>query len=253
MKTLSALIAAIGVTILASGARAEDEPAKAPQMEASTAAPSGEKTVSATTVYAKAEDVQPLKFGAPLPAVSVKNAKGETVTLADATKGRRSVIVFYRGGWCPFCNKHLADLATIEPQLAASGIPIIAISPDSPETITAYGAKHLLPYTLLSDSSHDAIKAFGVAFAVDAETQQKYKGYGIDLAAASGNADAVLPTPSVFIVDPSGKITYSHTNPDYKSRMSGAEILKAAGVAPEMKRDAKMDMKKEEKKDMAPK
>lgn len=185
-------------------------------------------------VHASAEEAVPLKAGETLPSVaSLKSVKGETVSLADATKGGPAVIVFYRGGWCPFCNTQLAGLAKAQPELASRGVRLIAISPDKPEELAKSLEKDQLPYTLLSDSDHKAMKAFGIAFAVDAPTQEKYKGYGIDLAKASGNPEAVLPVPSVFVVDERGTVQFAYSNPDYKVRLGEAELLKAvASVAP---------------------
>lgn len=197
------------------------------------AASSGTKAESQAAVAATAQQAKPLKVGDALPAVdALADAKGGSVSLADATKGKTSVVVFYRGGWCPYCNTHLADLARIQPELAAGGVQILAVSPDSPESLAKYGAEHPLPYTLLSDSQHKAMKAFGVAFVVDGETQAKLKGYGIDLAAASGNSEQVLPVPSVFVIDKDGKVSFAHANADYTKRLGGDEILAAAGIAP---------------------
>jgi peroxiredoxin len=182
-------------------------------------------------VYADAKSAKPLKAGDQLPAMApLQNAKGESVSLAEATKGKTSVVVFYRGGWCPYCNTHLAELAKIQPELTAKGVQIIAISPDSSETVAKQTMEKPLPYTVLSDSKHSAAKAMGVAFAVDAETQGKLKGYGIDLVKASGNSEQILPVPAVFVVNPEGRIAFAHANPDYTKRLSGEEILAAAGT-----------------------
>ena len=182
-------------------------------------------------IHASAAETMPVTVGEALPAMGpLKNAEGAPVSLADATKGKTSVIVLYRGGWCPYCVTHMAELARIQPDLAAQGVQLLAISPDSPATQKAFAAEHPLPYTLLSDSDHNAMKALGVAFALDAATIEKYKEYGIDLVKASGNPEQALPVSSVFVVNPEGKITYAHTNPDYKKRLSGDDVLKAAGI-----------------------
>lgn len=192
---------------------------------------SAAKTESGAAIHPNPQAAKALKVGEALPTIpALKNAKGEAVNLAEATQGKTTVLVFYRGGWCPYCNTHLAELAKIQPELAAHGVQVLAISPDSVTTLAAYPAEKQQPYTLLSDSDHAAAIAFGVAFAVDAETQAKLKGYGIDLVKASGNPDQVLPVPSVFVINPEGKVAFSHANADYTTRLSGAEILKAAGI-----------------------
>ena len=73
-------------------------------------------------------------------------------------------MIVYRGGWCPYCNLHLAALRKVEQPLKEMGFQIIAISPDKPEELMKTDEKHTLGYTLLSDSSATAIKALGLLF-----------------------------------------------------------------------------------------
>jgi peroxiredoxin len=187
----------------------------------------------AAVVHESATSAQPLKVGAALPVVPpLRNAKGEAVSLADLTKEKTTLLIFYRGGWCPYCVTHLRELAQIQPELEAAGVQVVALSPDSPETITGHLAKGALPYTILSDSQHEAMKAFGVAFAVDEATQGKLKGYGIDMAKDSGNPDPVLPVPSVFVIGKDGKVAFAQSDADDKKRLSAKAVLAAVNVSP---------------------
>lgn len=46
-----------------------------------------------------------------------------------------SIILFYRGGWCPYCNRQLAELKNIEQDLVDLGYQVLAISPESPDRL----------------------------------------------------------------------------------------------------------------------
>lgn len=220
------LIAVLLATPVATSfAQSGSKPAEA----GSAAKPAAEAGSAAKHIAASPEAIKPLKVGDAAPAATVKNSAGAEVALADMAAAKPTIVVFYRGGWCPYCNTHLADLAKVQPEIAAAGAQLVAISPDSPETLKAYEAEHALPYTLLSDSSHAATKAYGVAYAVDTPTQEKLKGYGIDLVKASGNSQQVMPVPSVFVIK-DGKIAYAHGNVDYTKRLSGAEVVAALGM-----------------------
>ncbi len=189
------------------------------------------KPDSRNVVHPTAEETSPLPEGSPIPELEhLRNPEGETVELADLANDGSLVLVFYRGGWCPFCNVHLGELAQAQPQLKEAGVSVVGVSPDSPETLAAYGEEHDLPYLLLSDNRHEAMKAFGIAFAVDAETNEMLIGHGMDLSAASGNPELVLPVPSVFVINTEGIVTFAHANPDYRERLSGEEVLEAADV-----------------------
>ena len=69
------------------------------------------------------------------------------------------------------------------------------------------------------------MKAYKVAFELDAQTTEKYKGYGIILKEKNGNNGNNLPVPAVYIVNKEGKITYRYFDINYTKRVSVAEIL----------------------------
>ena len=85
-----------------------------------------------------------------------------------------------------------------------------------------------LGYTLFSDSEMSAARAFGIAFQLDPDMLERYKGYGVDLAAAAGRDHHQLPVPSVFLVEKGGTVRWVYSNPDYKVRPDNAQLLGAA-------------------------
>ena len=177
----------------------------------------------------EATDVQPLLIGSKTPDVTVQDESGKSQRLPDLLQGEHSVVVFYRGGWCPYCNTQLQALAKAEKELEDLGYQIIAISPDSPQSLSSAEKEGDLAYRLYSDSDLSAASAFGVDFTLDQQTLDKYNEYGIDLAKASGgkNQDR-LPVPSVFLVTPDNHISFTYVDPDYRFRISENLLLAAA-------------------------
>jgi len=167
----------------------------------------------------------PLEAGASIPDVAVHDSAGEEVSLHSLVKDGPTVIVFFRGSWCPICTRHFQDLIKIHPEVVKLGARMIAISPDTVENSAANSTKLKSPFPLYSDSDVAAASAFGLAFRVDDATITKYKGFGIDLEKASGHDHHALPVPAIYIVDGKGKIQYAHSNPDYTMRLDGAAIL----------------------------
>jgi peroxiredoxin len=175
---------------------------------------------------------QPLRPGDPLPEAVVRTEAGEPLTLRAAGAGKPTVLIFYRGGWCPYCTKHLAALVEIEGELRAAGFQIVALSMDRPDKLRARATHEKLPYTLLSDSRAEAAQACGIAFRVEDALVATYRDkYGIDLEADSGETHHLLPHPAVFIADAAGVVRFAHVNPDYRVRLGGGEILAAARSA----------------------
>lgn len=105
---------------------------------------------------------------------------------------------------------------------------MIALSPDRWERMRQSLEVKELGYTLYSDAALDAARAFGIAFQLGPEEVEAYRGYGIDLEAASGRPHHQLPVPSVFLVEAGGAIRWVYSNPDYKVRPDNAALLEAA-------------------------
>lgn len=184
---------------------------------------------SALLTSASAEEIKQAAKGDIIPDVMVRTTESKDLKLREAVRAKPAVLVFYRGGWCPFCTRHLMALTEVEKDLTAAGFQILAISADQPAKLKETPNRDQLTYTLLSDSTMDAAKAFGITFKVPDEVITKYKNqHGIDLEAASGETHHLLPHPAVFIVDQAGMIRFAHVNPDYKTRLDPKEILKAA-------------------------
>ncbi|TBO43601.1 peroxiredoxin family protein [Pedobacter kyonggii] len=183
-------------------------------------------TVKMTSgVPLKAEDVSPLLAGEQIPVLQLRKSSGEKFDLNKSVSETPTILVFYRGGWCPYCSKQLSGLQEIEKDLTKMGYQIVAISTDSPENLNKTMDKEKLSYTLLSDADLNAAKRFGIAF-------KSPKSYDKFLPETSGgkNTDKLLPVPSVFILNKKGNILFEYINPNMTQRLS-APLLKAAAAA----------------------
>jgi len=180
-----------------------------------------------------AEDIEPLRVGEKVPAATVHTKTGEAKKLDAVAMEQPTVFVFYRGGWCPYCSKHLNKLKAAEPALTEMGYRLVALSPDKPSVVAEHADKLEVGYTILSDAKMEAAKAFGIAFKLDDKTLKKYDGFGIDLEEASGESHNALPVPAVFVADKDGTIRFVHADPDYRVRIKNNELLAAAKRAME--------------------
>ena len=173
-------------------------------------------------------EVHPILINSMIPDVSVKTVEGESISLRKKVSEKPTLLIFYRGGWCPYCSRHMAELQKIEAQIVEMGYQILAVSVDKPEVLKKTLSDVELSYTLLSDSPAEAMKAFGVAFRVDDATVTRYKSIGIDLEESSGHDHHILPAPAVFILNQEGIVKFQYVNPDYKQRIDGDVLLTAA-------------------------
>ncbi|MBW2419227.1 MAG: redoxin domain-containing protein [Deltaproteobacteria bacterium] len=116
----------------------------------------------------------------------------------------------------------------VQSELAGLGFPVIAISADRPALLAKSLEAKELGYTLYSDSSLEAARAFGIVYQLDDAMVARYAGYGIDLEAASGRDHHQLPVPSVFLVEAGGIIRWVYSNPDHRVRPDNESLLEAA-------------------------
>ena len=164
------------------------------------------------------------------PAFTAREANGRDFHFDPTALRSPVLIIFYRGGWCPYCNTHLKDLRQVEPQIRALGYQILFLSTDRPELLYS-SLQEKVTYHILSDASMQAARAFGVAYRLDANTLKNLQTYGIDLEGTQGTTNHELPVPSVFIVDRGGIVRFRHCTADYKVRLDAASVLNAAQQA----------------------
>jgi peroxiredoxin len=165
-----------------------------------------------------ATDIAPLLIGEKIPSITLKTSENTDVNISDLIKKKKTVLVFYRGGWCPYCNTHLQALAEAEKQILDLGYQIIAVSPDAPENLKITEGKDKVKYTLLSDSKGELIKAAGIAY----EAPANYKS--VINVHSNGVNTSFLPVPSVFVVNPESDILFEYVSPDFKQRIT-TELL----------------------------
>ncbi len=166
-----------------------------------------------------------LNKGDKAPDFTAKNQMGKSVRLKEQLKEGSVVLVFYRGQWCPYCNKQLSALQDSLAMITAKGAQLIAISPEKSENISKTVGKTKATYSVLSDEKLKIMSAYKVAFELDEATTKAYKGYGIDLNVANGSNGNSLPIPSVFVINKDGMITYRYFDENYAKRPSVKEIL----------------------------
>jgi peroxiredoxin len=175
-----------------------------------------------------ANEIRPLINGERVPSTMVLTSKGKSVDLSKELLGKKTVLVFYRGGWCPYCNLQLQGLRKIEKKLKKNGWQIVGISPDSIESMSDSVKKNKLSYTVYSDRKINAARNFGLAFQVSESTNTMLLGYGIDIVKASGETHKVLPVPAVYLINDSAEVVFNYVHPNYKVRLKESIILEAA-------------------------
>jgi peroxiredoxin len=159
---------------------------------------------------------------------TLPDATGQGVSLSDLVADGPAVLVFYRGGWCPFCNLALHQYqAKLVPQLSRFGAQMVAISPQTPDESLSTAERHSLQFAVLSDAGARVARRLGVAFEQAEEVLEAQRALGVDI--RQGNADGAteLPMPTVLIVDRDRVVRFADVHPDYASRTEVETIVSA--------------------------
>lgn len=169
-----------------------------------------------------------IEVGASLPDAELLDPYGSATTLNDALGDRVSVIVFYRGAWCPYCNIALNTYkAELVPELARRDVGLVAVSPQTPDGSLSTREKNELTFTVLSDPGNQLAKAVGILTAPSDEARAAQLQLGLDLTAVNADGTTGLPMPTTIIVDTDHVIRWIDVHPDYTTRSEPAEILAA--------------------------
>lgn len=168
-----------------------------------------------------------LEVGTHIESRTIKDMTGADYVLSDAWQSKPALIVFYRGGWCPYCNMQVRELSVYYAKLQSAGVQPILISVDEPDAAALLGAQYEIPFPVLSDPDLMVHQQFNVVLTLDEETVDIYKNqYDIDLSAWSGRDHHSFAVASAFIIDTDGVVKASHAPEDYSQRPSIDQLLK---------------------------
>lgn len=162
------------------------------------------------------------------PDFKAKDQNGMDINLKDLRKKGPVVLMFYRGYWCPYCNKELIRFQDSLALITAKGAQLIAITPETNEGIAKTTEKTKASFPIISDKDMVITKQYAGSFDVDDRTRMRYKTAGIDLYENNAQKEkASLPVPAVYVINRDGSVVYRYFDADYKRRPWVYEILAA--------------------------
>lgn len=126
--------------------------------------------------------------GDPFPTLTVALPEGRALRLPDALAGHYSVVPFYRGSWCPYCNAQLRAFQRSLDRFADMDTLVIALSVNDEATTRDLIAKHGLQFPVGHSADARAIATTTGAFV---------------------NNDPVYLQLTGFVLDPRGRVVVS--------------------------------------------
>ncbi|MDV3129458.1 AhpC/TSA family protein [Mycobacterium sp. 21AC1] len=169
--------------------------------------------------------------GTPMPDGDLLDARGDATSLTTLRAGRPAVVVFYRGGWCPYCNIALrAYEAELVPALAERGFELIAVSPQKPDGSLTTTQSNELTYSVASDPGNQIAAALGIVAEPSPDSVAAQIKLGLDITEVNADGGKSLPMPTVVVVDAAGTIRWIDVHPNYTTRTEVPDILTAVAA-----------------------
>jgi peroxiredoxin len=149
---------------------------------------------------------------------------GRNLRLSELWAAGPVVLVYYRGGWCPFCNQYLAILQKSLLDIHALDAQLVAVSPELPKHGLATQEKNKLTFPLLSDEGNAVARQYGIVYRISNKVIPYYDQF-FDIEAQNGDRSYELPLSATYVIDTSGVVRYAFLDADYKRRADPKEVL----------------------------
>jgi peroxiredoxin Q/BCP len=94
------------------------------------------------------------------PDFTLTDSTGAQVSLSDY-RGQRVVVYFYPAAMTPGCTTQACDFRDSLDALAAQGIAVLGISPDTPDKLATFVERDGITFPLLSDPDKEVLTAWG--------------------------------------------------------------------------------------------
>lgn len=157
---------------------------------------------------------------------------GEETSFAAVRGSAPTVVVFYRGAWCPYCNITLRTYQQdLLPALQERGVQLVAVSPQTPEGAEQSIANGELAFPVLTDPENVLAGRFGIVTAPSEAARAAHTQLGFEVADSNADDTAAIPFPSVFVLDETGTVRFADVHVDYTTRTEVDEVLAAVDAS----------------------
>jgi peroxiredoxin len=160
-----------------------------------------------------------------VPDFKFSDARGDLLSFHESLSRRPAIVIFYRGGWCPYCSVTLRAYEEIFPKIVEAGGQVIGISLEKPAVTQATAHENRLHFPLLSDVKGDITNAFGLLHDLPDYLIPLFTKQRIDLTEINGPGNWSLPIPATYVVNSRQRVVGAKLDADHRRRMEPEEAL----------------------------
>ncbi|MCL4129106.1 UNVERIFIED_CONTAM: hypothetical protein GTU68_000129 [Idotea baltica] len=151
---------------------------------------------------------------------------GKSVKLSSLWKQGPVVLMWYRGGWCPYCNIQLRAMQESLDKLESAGARLVVLTPELPEKAKETAEKNDLEIIALHDKNSEVARKFGILFDLPEPIVPIYRDK-LKLGSYNGNDKMELPLAATYVINKTGKISFAFLDADYKKRAEPSDVIAA--------------------------
>ena len=151
---------------------------------------------------------------------------GKKVRLSSLWQEGPVVLMWYRGGWCPYCNLQLRAIQQELANIQGAGAKLVVLTPELPEKAKETAAANDLSMVALYDGNNTVAKAYGLVFRLADSIIPLYRDQ-LKVTEYNGNDSMELPLAATYIIDQTGMIRSAFLDADYSKRAEPSQIVKA--------------------------
>jgi peroxiredoxin len=171
------------------------------------------------------ERVRPLKVGDQAPRFELRSCDDMSVASDDLLKSGPLVLTFYRGLWCPYCQKDLKSFAELIAEVGELDHCVVAISrPREPGHDRPRDHALGLNFPVLEDASGDLAVQYGIRWPED-DARLIERALGLDLLTFRGTAPWINPMQARFIINQDQRIAFAEIAFHYDERTEPADLV----------------------------
>jgi peroxiredoxin len=145
-----------------------------------------------------------LENGTSFPTITAARVGGGEMTIPRDVAGKWTVLLFYRGHWCPYCRQQLLDFQQAGQQLSEMNTQVVALSVDPLEQAQQTVERQRLSFPVLYGlNAHEIVEKIG----------------------ASVNEDPTYLQATGFVLKPDGTIAVSVYSSGAIGRLVAADTI----------------------------
>jgi peroxiredoxin len=167
-----------------------------------------------------------IAVGSQAPDLIIETEMNDKVAFHTLYQKQPLVVIFYRGYWCPSCNRYLSNFAQRAIDIEKAGAKIVAITPETYENTQKTKDSTGVDFMVISDLDGSIMQAFDVQFDVTNDYDTMIlENLDASIRTSNASKESILPVPATYIINTNGEIVFKQFNPDYNKRASVDEIL----------------------------